>query len=56
MAFSVHIVGCLDLSKDCLLFDFVVFNIAMSGLVWLARPSHLITAALLRLRRLIGMV
>ena len=32
MVFSVHVVGCLDLSKDCLLFDFAVFNRAMSGL------------------------
>ena len=32
MVFSVHIVGCLDLSKDCLWYDFAVFNRAMFGL------------------------
>ena len=32
--FSVHVAVCLDVSKDCprVLFDFAVFNRAMSGL------------------------
>ena len=38
MVFSVHVVGCLDLSKDCLLFDFAVFIRAMSGLTCYSLP------------------
>ena len=40
MVFNVHIAGCLDLSKDCpkVLFDFAVFNRAMSGLMCYCLP------------------